>query len=533
MEEKKTESITAVNIPIDRLLLDPNNDCFFDKPGFVSTPGTFESIAGAQQEARLFLEETNKEVIKEYITGFKEKGLFRVNYIQVKKLEGTEGNQYYLVLKGTVRAAALLLFYDRITRGSGEAGLVKKEDFEQIPVILHTGEAGLRPESFDSYLAQLDNLQKTLYRVSTGVSLEKILMQTQKGNISPQTESAPLLFTEPGGPFNQLYIGDYRKIKELKIEHLNRVNIIAGPNNSGKTTFLEAVYLLSQLNHSRAFLELERFRGKFSGAFNPRWLDRNMTGPFVFEADYGGNKVSLTIKKEKTTARIDKTAYLSSITSGARVNSTDLTSSVHLFSNREPEEYYEKSAVLCRAAFTSPYRYNENLLRQAHSEAVQNKFIDEIIRFITCHIDPAVSRIDMVNIEGESRFYVHSRHFNQGIDITKYGEGVQRIFEIALLFAYCKDGILCIDEFESAIHKSLLIRFSRFIQQLADRFNVQVFLSTHSKECIDGFTKNNYNIDQITAFSLKELDDGRVDYSYVKGPRLKSLVESINADVRG
>ena len=39
-------------------------------------------------------------------------------------------------------------------------------------------------------------------------------------------------------------IDSFRGIKDLYLENLNNVNLIVGPNNSGKTSLLEAIELL-------------------------------------------------------------------------------------------------------------------------------------------------------------------------------------------------------------------------------------------------------------------------------------------------
>ena len=80
-------------------------------------------------------------------------------------------------------------------------------------------------------------------------------------------------------------------------------------------------------------------------------------------------------------------------------------------------------------------------------------------------------------------------------DLTQFGEGVQRIFHIGLLFAYARGGIVLIDEFENAIHYTLLRPFTRLVQELAIKFDVQVFLTSHSKECIDAFVQNDFQLD--------------------------------------
>ena len=398
------------------------------------------------------------------------------------------------------------------------------------------------------FLSSLDNLKNNISTVfnfseymesehfedikNLKAKIEKLLPQ-EDHHISPQTGLAPLFQENLSTRLSEITIRRYRKLQRLQIRHLNRINIFAGKNNSGKTSLLEAVYLLSQLNDINALIELERHRGKFGEMFHSRWLARNVNETLRISGKTGDAEVSVSFVPRQTTAQIDKSGYISSIVAEADIDGTALKSRAHLFSNKEPEIFYQKSSLLCHAALTSPYRYNEGLLRKAHAVAVRERSVDDIIRFIRETVDPSLNRIEMVNIEGENRFYVHTDTFDYSFDMTKYGEGVQRVFEIALLMSYCRNGILCIDEFESAIHKSLLVDFSRFVHQLSEHFNVQVFLTTHSKECIDAFIENQYKNEDITAFALRETAEGTVESKYVKGKRLEKLIEIINVDIRG
>ena len=398
---------------------------------------------------------------------------------------------------------------------------------------------------FENAIGKLQQDVSTVFNFSEymqSVHLEKIkglrdkidrLLPATNGNISPYIGLAPVLENMEEVLFSEIKIIKYRKLNNLSIKFLNRINIFAGKNNSGKTSLLETVYLLSQLNDINAFLELERYRGKFYESFNPKWLAKNLTERFDLSASYGNASINLSIFQEPTEENIDKTGYISTIVVDAEVDGNSLESNTHLFSGKEPEIYYQKNSIICHAAFTSPYRYNEGILKKAHAVAIRERFIDVIINFIREKIDDTILRIEMANIEGESRFYVQTENAANSIDITKYGEGVQRVFEIALMMGYCQNGILCIDEFESAIHKSLLVDFSKFVHELAERFNVQVFLSTHSKECIDAFVENKYKNNEITAYALSEKSDGQIECKYVDGKRLESLIDSINIDIRG
>jgi AAA15 family ATPase/GTPase len=365
-------------------------------------------------------------------------------------------------------------------------------------------------------------------------SKEKIenLLPISKALFFINEKKAQLHFTEITSHFSDATINKYRKLENVTIKNISRVNIFAGGNNKGKTTILEAFYLLSQLNDLPSYIELERYRGKFLEDFPAKWVDKNFISSIDLKAIFNTKETGLLIKKEATEEDMDKTGYLNSLVAEAYIGNTNLNSNIHLFSNKEPEYRYTKSQILCQSAFTSPYRYNEKLLYTAHKLAIENRYFDKVIQFIKTNLDDTIEKIDLVNDEGENRFRVTSTSVEKAIDITKYGEGLQRVFEIALLLGYCKNGILCIDEIDSALHKSLLIKFTEFIQQIAKEFNVQVFLSTHSKECIDAFVENEFPDDELTAYALEENAEGKIECNFLLGNKLKQLVETINIDIR-
>ncbi len=338
-------------------------------------------------------------------------------------------------------------------------------------------------------------------------------------------------FTKINTHFTRVTVKKYRKLINLNVERLTRVNIIVGGNNAGKTSLIEVFYLLTRLNNIPSLIELEKYRGRFYDQFHTKWFDKLFIDRIEIESIFNNTPIILSIEKLETDENIDKSQYLNSITSNAIINGDELESTIHLFSNKEPELYFQKSQFMCEATFSSPYRYNGALLKKAHARAVENQYLDEIIQFIQDKLDARIQKIEMISIEDESRFMVSSTNLNHAIDITKYGEGLQRVFEIALLMGYSRNGIICIDELDSAIHKNLLRDFTEFIQAAAVKFNVQVFLTTHSKECIDAFVENNYPDDELTAFALSE-ENGNVVCKHLTGNKLKQLVDSINIDIR-
>src|SRR5260370_39334360 len=78
---------------------------------------------------------------------------------------------------------------------------------------------------------------------------------------------------------------------------------------------------------------------------------------------------------------------------------------------------------------------------------------------------------------------------DEPLPLRSLGDGMQRMLGIALAIANAKDGMLVVDEIENGIHYSVQSELWQLIFQLAHRLNVQVFATTHSWDCIEGFQK--------------------------------------------
>ena len=87
----------------------------------------------------------------------------------------------------------------------------------------------------------------------------------------------------------RLHIRNYRVFNDLKIDQLSRINLIAGKNNSGKTSLLEAIFLLSGAGN-RAFYG-DEYEGISAGLDSGTGMAQTDTGSLL-EADilYAGHE---------------------------------------------------------------------------------------------------------------------------------------------------------------------------------------------------------------------------------------------------
>jgi AAA15 family ATPase/GTPase len=86
-------------------------------------------------------------------------------------------------------------------------------------------------------------------------------------------------FTLKATILRDLTIQNYRSFKNFHIEHLARVNLIVGMNNSGKTSLLEAAYLLVNQNSPLSLYEVLYNRGEIVERLT--YTDENSRSPTV------------------------------------------------------------------------------------------------------------------------------------------------------------------------------------------------------------------------------------------------------------
>ena len=190
---------------------------------------------------------------------------------------------------------------------------------------------------------------------------------------------------------------------------------------------------------------------------------------------------------------------------------------------------FEGQHWLCRSALTSPFSANRpETLARCNKENLEAGTKGQIVDFIRERVDPGLRNIELAD---QDRFLVSHDDFDNGLDLAAFGEGMRRVFEIGLLFAGVRGGVLLVDEFENAIHTELLVDFTRLVQQLAVTQDVQVFLSTHSKEAIDAFVGNGHGTDDVVGYAINRTND--VQARRYDGDRLRKLTDAVDFDLRG
>jgi AAA15 family ATPase/GTPase len=427
-------------------------------------------------------------------------------------------------------ALAVMQEYGSIARGLVASGEIDKQDYQKS--LQETKSSIEKLHKYKNMIQESDiDELKSIKELFSSVLPKKSNLNMVKGNISTSFEH------HKEGGFSSIYIKNFKMFKDFKLKKLNRVNIFAGLNNCGKTTLLEAIYYLTKQNDIVSFLEILKHRNKLK-ELNPVWLNSIFNDNESIEVSgiFNNTEVSVSFKKFESTTIDKKSDYIASYSLEATIDHDSLANTIHTFGYETLQRENQQVKQLCNSIFKSPYFYSLDEIVETYNKNTTIKHeektaINHVISFIKT-IDSSINDIRLNESDDIARFIVDSEKFqDKNVEITNYGEGIQRIFEIALAFAYAKNGVICIDEFETAIHFSLLVDFTKFIQELSIKFNVQVFITSHSKECIDAFVNNGYQNEDISAYQLNNIDN-KIEKKYISGNRLKTLVDSISLDIR-
>lgn len=301
----------------------------------------------------------------------------------------------------------------------------------------------------------------------------------------------------------RLQIRNFRGFNALKIDDLGGINLIAGKNNSGKTSLLEAIFLLAGAGNVQMAINRNVIRGLES--------EENVKqDPFWKQLFFNLNmRRSIEIKGFRTS----RAQLILEISSKRRpideipVDSTNGSSATNLVDER---------------ALVFKYTGPRGKLVKGHirmGEKDWNWEVEQPTVDIPFHAIILLSRIR--NIREDAKRLAKVRQRKEGdmllkalrifeprlrsleensssgapmiwgdiglpelVPLPVMGDGMTQIARLVLAIASVPDGVVMIDEVENGIHHSVLGDVWQVIDEAANQFRTQVFATTHSIECV-------------------------------------------------
>ena len=99
------------------------------------------------------------------------------------------------------------------------------------------------------------------------------------------------------------------------------------------------------------------------------------------------------------------------------------------------------------------------------------------------------------DINGRAVEYIKSKTLGL-MPLSTYGDGIKKVLSLANGIAEAGGGILLIDEIDTSIHYKYYADIFNFLIKSSLKFNVQLFITTHSEEAIFEILKTqNYDLE--------------------------------------
>lgn len=105
-------------------------------------------------------------------------------------------------------------------------------------------------------------------------------------------------------------------------------------------------------------------------------------------------------------------------------------------------------------------------------------------------ISPSIEKIVLVqtpNARNTRTLMAKLEEFPDPVPFKSLGEGVDHLLSISLALIRARNGVILVDEVENGIHYSVQASMWEMIFKQSKRWNIQVFATTHSWDCVEGF----------------------------------------------
>jgi len=309
--------------------------------------------------------------------------------------------------------------------------------------------------------------------------------------------------------FTSITIENLRGINQLSINDFKKFNLFVGKNNCGKTTVLEALFLLINPSNAELILRINNFRGLdllderlWSLLFNKLNIEtpvklfgklNNLQNRQLIIKPHRKSNETFVIPSSET-----KIIDLSKLDSAPYKEIDGLYLEFYPQMNNKKENKPIELQIMRKEdkiEWTSPKDYSEiysgsflnyvTLYTQLGEKFsnVEIKKQTEIILEILKEIDTNILDLKL----GRKDTIYCDIGLNELVPISVMGDGTLRTLSIILTIFNTKDGVVLIDEIDNGLHYTTQKIIWEGIFKAARQFNVQIFATTHSFECVNAF----------------------------------------------
>lgn len=338
--------------------------------------------------------------------------------------------------------------------------------------------------------------------------------------------------------FDSIKINNFKAFSELKIKNLKQFNLFVGRNESGKTSILEAIFLLINPNNPKLpvkinfFRELTNINSKFFKVlFNKEKVNRNIVLEAKLVNPNEERKLSISCIEKvgevlpKEINKQNENIAFQFIKEGEAERISEILNIKMLYEHTSNDgirrKYYpEIIRNNGNYSFLGDKNYKEKLngvfvqdigilpnIVPKLDEIIMKKKKKEIIKVLK-RIEPLIEDLELGK---DNTVNCDIKGFKELVPINILGRGIIKILSIVATIICNEDGVVLIDEIDNGLHfRSQEILWST-IFKIADELNVQIIATTHSYDCLRMYSKQ-YNKfspdkDNLRLFRIEKTDE--------------------------
>jgi len=296
----------------------------------------------------------------------------------------------------------------------------------------------------------------------------------------------------------EIEIKNFKCFDSFEAKGFKRVNLIGGKNNVGKTAFMEALelHINSTDTMNLAFSLYRLIQRRQSTTRRERYFELD----FMYQ---NASKLELTANSRQIVVEYydEYPQYAEDISD---VNNIDIQyePSLKLSVNNNEKSFpisriIERPPIMRKPSdnrndtkvnFISSTTTNEREIAVLYGSLVdlnKENFLDESLKIF----DENIIALKQKATNNDIVLKVLLKEQKLPVLLSSLGEGINRYIAILCAIWASKDGFLFIDEIENGIHYSNYNKLWRTILEVSKDANCQLFISTHSSECIESYAR--------------------------------------------
>ncbi len=300
----------------------------------------------------------------------------------------------------------------------------------------------------------------------------------------------------------------YRGFAGYELSGLARLNLLVGRNNSGKTSLLEAIQLWVSGGSPEVLWATAERRGELAREDEPDSPRERLAlighlfhghrpavgADLLLSADVAPPSSSVDDGRSARELRLALEAGEAGIELAVGPPERRLALTPELGLSHADARRARSVEVngASDAVLVTTDSLDQRAFRALLDGVVLTDEEDHLIRALQS-IEPRLERIVPLSgatsggwrSSGRGGVVARLRGVEARVPLGSMGDGIWRLASLALAMVRARGGVLLVDEVDTGLHYTVMDSMWRMVRDAAERLDVQVFATTHSRDCLE------------------------------------------------